>query len=601
MTETRYLKPGEVIRRTGIGRHTLRVWRDQAYIKPVETSAKSGLRPAYVYPQGEVRKIERMAQLVEEGYSARRASEIVDKELFSGRGKLRSKTVQEMVIPRLRDCVDGTELARLFEALCLRREITPVKVNDTLREWLGGQPDSEWSGAKDIMEKHRHSTEILLLEVFKNRKVDFIQFRKLAETFKIHVLLLDPLFSHAVRGDGVVLSMNRDFVPVGDSRDKRYGQGVQYKIPWRRLATSDAVITLLELPPRTKSDVHSHIGDEFLFVLKGEVVITFEDTEVSTRVGQGDFIQYYAEQTHSASNPTDDSAELFIIRFYQLRTEGTRQGIKKAVDEAVSRSRSLPERQEVSASLLPWLRAMSSTPLPIGGEHPETAPARKEQPEFMQDKSGLGRFLEEVRVMRFGASYSEVCRTSGESEQFHRRLEKGIEEVPRKKLPSFAAAYDVREMLLHNFLYPAFPHVVVVRGLTSPLIGDDLASIDDQATGSPNVQYWVPRRNLMYSDMSIALVTLKPNHAMPSSEQPGFEFLMALEGQCKVVFENSGKELRASAEEREYVHYSGAQPHRVVTEGEPARVLLIRFHRDRRADEDGADWGDVRPKVIDPS
>ena len=546
--------------------------------------ATKSTRPIYAYTQAQLRKIERMAQLVREGYGGRRASEMADEELLLADGD-RSHTVLPSAVPQLRDWVDGAELARLFEALCLRNGMAMVEINNTLRKWLSGQPDSEWRTAKDIIDKQEGDTELLLLDVLSNHKLDFVQVRNLAETFKIHVLLLDPLFSHAVEAEGVALSLNRDFVPIGDARDKRYGRGVQYKIPWKRLADTDAVLAFLDLPPQTKSDVHSHLGDEFLFVISGEVVIAFEDTEVSTTLGQGDYIHYYAEQTHAAANVTLNPAELFIVRFYQLRTEGTRQGIKRAVDDAVSEAPSLAGKTKIPPALVPWLRAMSSIPVPIGGVPTESEWSRKpneQRPRLVKDTAGLGRFLEEVRVMRAHSSYKMVCDASGESAEYHRQLENGIAEVPCADLCNIAEWYGVQEMLLHNYICPAFPHVVAVRGLTSPSISKDFAAVAEQVTEGSSVKYGLPRRNLMYSDMSINLTMLKPNQATLANAHPGFEFVMPLEGVCKVVFESSGTVFRASAHERGYVHYSSEQLHRVVTESEPARVLVIRFYRDRR-------------------
>lgn len=79
--------------------------------------------------------------------------------------------------------------------------------------------------------------------------------------------------------------------------------------PVRTCLTSDLGSTAIEvlrvvLPPRVPPErLQSHSGEEFAFVLAGELIISLGDEQFNLQAG--DSIHYDALQTHAWSNPSD--------------------------------------------------------------------------------------------------------------------------------------------------------------------------------------------------------------------------------------------------------------------------------------------------------
>src|SRR5207253_2671670 len=107
-------------------------------------------------------------------------------------------------------------------------------------------------------------------------------------------------------------------------------------------ATNLAFVHLV-LDPQGSSDAHRHGGDELLFVLHGgPVEVRLQDGGEKFRLERGDYLHFYAEQSHSAHNiSTTDKAEVLVIRFYHHREKA------KRTDP--------PSREELQEVLREWI------------------------------------------------------------------------------------------------------------------------------------------------------------------------------------------------------------------------------------------------------
>ena len=571
--------PSQVLAEIPIKRDTLQLWRKQRYVKVVE--AKRAGRTVYLYPEDQVAKLRRMAVLTREGYKPLRAAELAEAELVSREATERAGPSKDEERPRLQGFADGNELGEVLTALCLRHTTDAHEINRKLCDWLSGQGDPELAKAGEDLrkfltkEKNQHP-EIMLVDVLKGRYLDFIQVRSLADTYGIHSTMLDGMFSRTEEVSALAMSMDDDFVPVGDSRDKHYGRGSEYKIPCKKLGRADTALGIVKLQPGGRSAVHSHSGDELMYVLKGEVVVDLMNRGLSTTISQGDFFYFYAEQTHSASNFSAEPAELFIIRFYQLAVEGTRQEIQR---EIASWSNSSRGRPKISPKLEPWVRTMANIEEPGGDQSVDGRVGSEpmEGSEQIQARLDFGRFLQQARFMRFGGSYSEVADESGHPEEYHKRLEAGLEAVRKVQLKGLADAYGVHELLLHNFLYPSFPSLVRVRAITGESSPLDVVRVDPQVIGNNRVEFYVPRYNLMYSDITITIAKLEKGGETPLNDYPGFDLVIPVRGTCELRFKDSGTEVVASAGERQYIHYSSQGSFLTCGSDEQAEVLIFRF------------------------
>ena len=139
-----------------------------------------------------------------------------------------------------------------------------------------------------------------------------------------------------------------------------------------------------------------------------------------------------------------------------------------------------------------------------------------------------------------------------------------------------ARVYDIHEILLHNFLYPAQRSAVVLRGLFDRSGRErDFCEVSHLISGNGSA-YWLPSKNLLQSDISMAIICLGPQGETAENEHPGFELLLPLTGSIAVRFKGSHREFSASAARDEILQYSSQMIHQVYNDGpEPAEVLAI--------------------------
>jgi hypothetical protein len=305
-----------------------------------------------------------------------------------------------------------------------------------------------------------------------------------------------------------------------------------------------------------ESDIHEHPGDEFVLVRSGEVEVRFEDTGLRTTLRSGEFMHYYAEQRHSAFNVGDRPAELFVVRFYQVATTGTRQAIWTSLQQALRAND--PRDAFVPAEALSWFLQMIPTYATrlVGA---------------IQDVLGLDRFLERWLEVLGKEDLSTASIVPPIANQL--------------RIVDLSKRYGIPEYVLYSFAQPAVGNVIAVRA-------EDFVRVPQEVLPD-GVEYQLPRRNLACSDISIALVTIAPtpsstldkpkHHGTTEARHPGFEAILVRRGRVDVYF---GAEVAPActltADTTQLCHFDSSVAHRIENPSatEEAELLVIRFYRD---------------------
>jgi quercetin dioxygenase-like cupin family protein len=458
------------------------------------------------------------------------------------------------------DRVGARELGRLLRAFRERqkksREAVEAELPDEVKQRFGGVAEIEDASDGTLR--------------MSNGDLEAI-----ADTWGIPKLMLDPLLSERVDEVCLVEAL-KESEPVGRAGMAKYGTRAHYRIPKRKLRdTEEVAIVHLELEPEDKvepgghSDSHTHCGDELLFVLgEGTVEVRLEDSGLWTRLGPGGYVHFYAEQRHSAWNIGPKPVRLFIIRFYQLESPGTRFAYLEAL-KATNPNRNLISRvvEETKAALAPFDMRDGQT---------DSAEIR--------DRFGLARLLKRVCGPEFRGKGNDLSRqdladrAAAQQLSYKRswfdRLHHGQAEVPVADVPVLAKKiYEIEPMLLYDFVFPVQRNAVAVRW------PDDFRPVPESFLGAAGVSYQVPCRRLAHSDIAIARLQLEPGASTPADRHrhPGQELLVPLQGVCEVRFGNVRAPL--DAREHRYAHYLSHREHQVVNVGtEPAEHLVLRFY-----------------------
>ena len=571
-----FLKPAEVRARTGIKVTDLtRLAREKRVDGVVK--GKSGKRKIYFFPEAAVPFIEEIAARRKEGSGLVAAVEEASKTLDPHAPETALNT---LLRPRLSRVASGEEVATFFQALLRRYDFTNSQVNKRFQWWLRAvasrdQETGAWNQALQRFHARPNSDDLGLHAALQGTEVTFVQARSLADLFGVHTLMIDPIFAEQVDESCLVLSLESDFLPVGDPRDHQYGHLVEYRVPWKRLLGSEALLGGLVLKPGGKSDVHSHPGDELMLVLSGEVVLNIHSTGVSTSLQEGDYAHFYAEQTHSAENRSTEKAELLIIRFSHHDTASARDEARRWVEELVVawESGKRENRKRIPPWLIHWLRVMSP---------PEVQPEAGSS--TVQDFHAMGRFLRQVRETR-GETVGKISKGTRWKPQAYGQLEVGVWPDADSRFASIsdlnhlAKAYNVEPFLLYGFAFPEVPYLAVVRGVASPPIegdGGDLRASPGRKYRK--FQYFYPCRNLMHSDISISVVRLAAGSEMLYNSHPGFELVIPLSGSVTLTHGERDQRQDLTVAARHCAYYSSDQRHRLVNPWDkPAVCLVLRF------------------------
>jgi quercetin dioxygenase-like cupin family protein len=391
----------------------------------------------------------------------------------------------------------------------------------------------------------------------------------LAEVYVLPRLILDSLLSEQTEATCVAVRAKNLIAPA--RLDGAMYQGVRtcYRAPAVKLAnTEETAFVHLRVDPGGHSDSHAHPGDEFLFVLEGEIEIRLEASGLRTVLGKDDYLHFYSEQKHSAWNHGAKPAEVFIVRYYQLESSGTRsEFLRELGAESNKPSRNLLDRvrAEMTAAVAPFPMAEDCS-----------------APREVTDSFGLGRLLRLICSAAFqkngrDLSLPSLVARAGQrgldynKTRFH-RIHHGLSVPPAGELEALARhVYEVEPMLLYDFLFPTVRQAVAVRR------AEDWVTIPEALVAGTGVKYEVPSRRLAETDISITSLQLAPGGRTPLNRHPGHELILPLEGSMVVGFGDTETMIRSG--EHLYAHYFSRQEHSVANPGNgPARALVLRFY-----------------------
>ena len=417
----------------------------------------------------------------------------------------------------------------------------------------------------------------------------------IANAYDMHRLLLDPLISRRENVNCIV-QRKVDFVEVS-AIPGATTEGVKshYRYPRARLnGTENTAIVWLGLEGSTStqgnadevahSDTHSHGGNELMWVLSGTVEVRLDDSGLRTKLDEGEFIHFYAEQAHSAWKVAEMTAgaEVLIIRFYPSSASSRHQ-----LATAISK-----DPQTWSTYLKSRVRTEFQSVVGLEHTSPQASKRTAAPTDPVGDSYGLGRLLQLIASEKFrgkGESFTlsslakKAQRSSGEGTDLNRsridRLHHGQAGVMARELRGIAQLYEVEPFLLYDYLFPARRTAIVVRGGTLPSSEEgDWRQLPDEYLSSGNVRYYVPTRRLADSDTSIAIVELSARECTPRNRHPGHEVLIPLAGSIRIQFgDGDGFELRHDRDR--FAQFDSSLAHRVVNDGvDDARFVVVRFY-----------------------
>jgi uncharacterized cupin superfamily protein len=150
--------------------------------------------------------------------------------------------------------------------------------------------------------------------------------------------------------------------------------------------TEETALVHLQVDPKGESALHAHPGDELLLVLAGEIEVRLADSGMDTPLKTGDYAHFYAEQKHGVRNHGPQSAEVLVVRYYQLESLGTRPAfLDDLKKDEPSKNLLRRVREEMMTAVAPFtMRADSNN-----------------ETRVVTDRHGLGRLLQLVCAANF--------------------------------------------------------------------------------------------------------------------------------------------------------------------------------------------------------
>lgn len=118
--------------------------------------------------------------------------------------------------------------------------------------------------------------------------------KKESETFAVHRAEDDRWYELSDFGSGVLAGLDRPLTEKERRELVRRGARVPLLILKSRLDAGKLLPTVVEL--YSPSDVRSHAGEEFAFVLKGDAIITVGGRPV--KLGEGESVTFWSAEEH---------------------------------------------------------------------------------------------------------------------------------------------------------------------------------------------------------------------------------------------------------------------------------------------------------------
>lgn len=431
-------------------------------------------------------------------------------------------------------------------------------------------------------------------EVLKNPPIDFEQLEQGHLNDSLSVEKLQPILNaygaQPIFVEWMAAKPLDDVVHIKTfTPGTKLGVGCTYKFPELRLGNVDIAFVEVELTPAAKaetnyvkhprtidglpqSDRHSHPGDELIWVRKGTVEVHLDNSGQRERLEKGDYVHFQAAQEHVIFNVGTEQATVWVIRFYQVRKQGTHAALAKLMQDALLRYPLVDWDRRI---LTLWLRQI--TRLSSGGPSSDAdivdlfsfarrlklfCRHREGDPDFWDDEAHFWKRLREDSATAEITNLFEVGTPRLDGRAIVDKVCK-ILKIPR--------------VLMDDCFVPSYLRGVVVRDdewQKPPEFADDSAK---------NASYKIPSRSLIGSDIAINKLRLDPDPKngsqgnSPRNDHPGSELVICLKGSAKLKY---GKRRDVKFEEGEWVHYLSKTPHQVVncSPQQGAELLVIRFY-----------------------
>jgi quercetin dioxygenase-like cupin family protein len=352
----------------------------------------------------------------------------------------------------------------------------------------------------------------------------------------------------------------------------RSGRGVAGPFP-------HAFFVRVELPnPGDTSERHHHPGDELTICRKGTVRMTWDALGVHTDLNPGDYVHFYADQRHTATNIGDGAAEVFVIRNYMIAEGGPRRQLlqhAERFDHALLHARK--DKHTIRGLYKEGVgRWITQTVRALSGVVDESGTIR--------DSIGLARQLE--RMGWYGRKLHRAA--THDTKQLplarYEEIMAGFFKQPGTKadLDHLSSLCKVPPPLLYTFMFPRTPGMCVVR-----FDRDFLDLPGTNASARVPVHYLYPKHNLADSGLTICRLDLDPYFSSQDNKHSGTELSLLIKGDGiradidvpKLKSEGRGlKWISKVAVQGEYVHYVSSYEHKVTNCGrQRASVLVVRF------------------------
>jgi quercetin dioxygenase-like cupin family protein len=356
----------------------------------------------------------------------------------------------------------------------------------------------------------------------------------------------------------------------------RFGTAT-YEVPMTRVEHSRdyAIVRVTFKAKGESSDKHCHPGDELVYVANGIVEAHLEDTGIIVQLGPHDVLAFHSEQRHSLKC-ISETAELLVVRFLQLDRLSARYQFLEDLRT--------PKDVHVFARLLAEMKnALQPFELHSGSG---AVPWNDRE---VVDRHEFGRFLRTALVDTFSPvdpqskrnrrrqqSTPEVQQAMAERRNRKYLLRKGALPIQGSKLPELADEFGLERFLLYEHLIPKYRQAIVIRALAAS--GEsDWEPVPKEFQSSEGVRYFVPKRRLADSGISIARIELKPGAKTRQNVHAGREVLIGLAGTVTVQIGNDPPDV--SHETDAYAEYNSNVPHSVAnTHQVDAICLVFRFY-----------------------
>ncbi len=200
------------------------------------------------------------------------------------------------------EVLDRLGLGRFLATLCSENMRGPSSGGLTLDALArrAAQEDYPFSRSK-LARIHYGKSEVLRSEL-----------TQLARIYEVEPMILYnfllPYYQHAIAVHGMA-----DTKRFTRETEKFLPEGVTYRLPFRRLASSEMMISLVTLKENVQTEVSRHAGWELIKPLEGDVSIILGTT--SSLVTEGSFAHFDSSHDHQAINKGKKPVTILSVRF----------------------------------------------------------------------------------------------------------------------------------------------------------------------------------------------------------------------------------------------------------------------------------------------